>query len=139
MIVDSSSEGLELAGRLAAERNLTVAMICEDLASYEPQNCDAVVAIFVHLPPQIRIRIHALAWLALRRGGRFILEGFSLAQLRRDTGGPKSPDMLYTAADLMSDFPEAEFDVLEELVEVLQEGDFHQGEADIVRMSALKP
>ena len=68
-----------------------------------------------------------------------ILEAFTPAQLANDSGGPKTPDMLYTADLLRSDFAAADMVELEETDTVLDEGPGHRGPAAVVRMVARRP
>jgi cyclopropane fatty-acyl-phospholipid synthase-like methyltransferase len=133
--VDGSRVGLEKARRLAAARGVTISTSVEDLATFRPApaSYDAVVAIFVHLPPAVRTAAHAAAEAALVSGGVLVIEAFTPRQLGFTSGGPKQKDMLYGAALLRADFPGIAWEVLEEVDVVLDEGAFHQGPAAVVR------
>ncbi len=133
--VDGSAVGLEKAQRLAAQRGVTISTAVADLADHvpEPGGADAVVLIYLHLPPPLRAAVHARAAAALKPGGLLILEAFTPAQLPLGSGGPKQPDLLYTAALLRADFPGLAWDPLEEVETVLDEGPLHQGRAAVVR------
>jgi SAM-dependent methyltransferase len=133
--VDGSAVGLEKARRLAAQRGVVIATEVADLADHrlEPASADAVVLIFLHLPPALRAAVHARAAAALRPGGLLVLEAFTPAQLPLQSGGPKQADLLYTAALLRQDLPGLAWAPLEEVETVLDEGPLHQGRAAVVR------
>ncbi len=133
--VDGSAVGLEKARRLAAARGVSIDTTVMDLAAFRPapDPFDAVVLVYLHLPPGLRGAVHRGAEASLRPGGRVIVEGFTPAQLAFTSGGPKQPDMLYTADLLRGDFPGVSWDVLEESRVELDEGPGHQGPAAVVR------
>jgi len=133
--VDGSAVGLEKARRLAAERGVHIGTRVDDLASYrpEPGAYDALVLVFVHLPPAIRPGVHAAGAAALVPGGIVIVEAFTHRQLGRPSGGPRQADLLYDADLLRADFPGVEWIVLEEAEVELDEGSFHRGLAAVVR------
>lgn len=139
--VDASPRGLQKASRMALEAGVPLRTICADLRHWDwPEAAyDAVVAVYLHLRPEDRPRLHAAMLSAVRPGGLVILEAFTPAQLANDSGGPKNPDMLYTADLLRSDFAAAETVELEETDTVLDEGPGHRGPAAVVRMVARRP
>lgn len=138
--VDASSVGLEKARRLATERGVTIETIVEDLARYrpEPASYDAVVSIFVHLPPEIRAGVHAAAEAALKPGGVLVVEAFTPRQLAFESGGPRQAVLLYEPATLRTDFAGMEWETLDETEVDLDEGPFHQGRAAVVRGLGLR-
>jgi SAM-dependent methyltransferase len=133
--VDASPVGLEKARRLAAERGVGIEIQVADLASYRPDPgaYEALVLVFVHLPPAIRSTAHAAAAAALVPGGLVIAEAFTPRQLGRPSGGPQQASLLYDGALLRADFPQVEWDVLEEAEVELDEGPFHRGAASVIR------
>jgi SAM-dependent methyltransferase len=133
--VDSSAVGLEKARRLAASRKVGVSTTVADLAQYTPESgrYDAVVLVFIHLPPAIRAKVHARAQAALKPGGAVIVEAFTPRQLPLSSGGPKQPDMLLEPAMLRADFPAIVWESLEEVEIDLAEGSLHRGRAAVVR------
>lgn len=139
--VDASPVGLQKALRLALDRGVALNTICADLTDWDwPQgHYDAVVAIFLHLPPATRGALHARMLQALRPGGLLLLEGFRPEQLAYKTGGPSNPDMLYSPEMLRQDFAEAEILSLESAEPHLDEGPFHAGQAATVRLLARRP
>jgi 2-polyprenyl-3-methyl-5-hydroxy-6-metoxy-1,4-benzoquinol methylase len=133
--VDASRVGLEKARRIASARGLKIQTVVEDLERYRPElaSYDAVVSIFVHLPPTIRAAVHAAAEAALRPGGVLVLEAFTPRQLGFESGGPKHAEMLYEPATLRADFPAIAWEILDERELVLEEGVLHQGRAAVVQ------
>jgi SAM-dependent methyltransferase len=133
--VDASAVGLEKAQELAARRGVRIRTQVDDLATYrpEPGAYDALVLVFVHLPPTIRSLVHAAGARALRPGGVLIIEAFTPLQLGRPSGGPRQADLLYEVATVRSDFPGVDWLVLEEAEVELDEGPFHRGTAAVVR------
>ena len=133
--VDLSLVGVERARKSAQAAG--VAMIIEqaDLATWNwPVNhFDGVFAIFLHLPPPDRAKVHASMLRAAKPGGLIILEAFSPAQLRHTSGGPKQVDLLYTAEILRQDFFPAEPLLLEEIETHITEGHMHSGPAAVVQ------
>ena len=133
--VDGSSVGLEKAQRLATARGVTLQATVADLASFVPASSayDAVVLIFVHLPPPLRALVHARAQAALAPGGLLILEAFTPRQLAFTSGGPKQLEALYEPETLRQDFPGIAWEVLREEEIELDEGPLHRGKAAVVR------
>jgi SAM-dependent methyltransferase len=132
--VDASAVGLEKARRLAAQRGVAIKTQVDDLATYrpEPEAYDALVLVFVHLPPTIRTLVHAAGTRALKPGGVVIIEAFAPLQLGRPSGGPRLADLLCDVATLRSDFPGVDWLVLDEAEIDLDEGPFHRGTAAVV-------
>lgn len=138
--VDYSEVGLTKARDLAAQRGSDTARRlttqCADLADWTPPPAtfDAVVLVFCHLPGALRQLAHPRLAQALKPGGWLILEAFHPEQLNCSSGGPKDADMLYTLADLRSDFA----GLLDETLgwegeTMLDEGPGHQGLGRVTR------
>ena len=138
--VDASEIGLRKAQALAGERNVALRTEVADLFSWKwPVACfDVVVAIFAHFPPSERARLHANMLKALVPGGVLILEAFTMQQLQYQSGGPRAPEMLYSADQLRVDFYGAEMLMLEETLAELDEGPYHRGPAAVVRLLARR-
>jgi 2-polyprenyl-3-methyl-5-hydroxy-6-metoxy-1,4-benzoquinol methylase len=144
--VDASAVGLAKARELAAQRGVRLATEQVDLATWAwpVAHFDVVAAIYIHLPSAIRRRVHRAMLRALKPGGLLVMEAFTPRQLsdQHPSGGPKDPDMLFTAAMLREDFtgaddpalPHAAILQLDELVTELNEGKYHVGPGSVVRM-----
>jgi SAM-dependent methyltransferase len=133
--VDGSSVGLEKARRLATARGVAIQATVADLATYlpEPGGYDAVVMIFLHLPPPLRTLVMARAGAALAAGGLLILEAFTPRQLAFTSGGPRQVEALYEPETLRRELPGMAWEVLREEEIDLDEGPLHRGRAAVVR------
>jgi SAM-dependent methyltransferase len=135
-LVDQSAAGLRKCAQLAATRGVGVESVHADLAEYQPEasGFDALVLVFVHLPPEIRRAVHQRLCLALKPGGVLILEGFDRSHAGLPGGGPRDPAWLFDAAMLREDFA-ACADLSIELIDGdIDEGPFHQGRARVLRV-----
>jgi SAM-dependent methyltransferase len=138
--VDGSPVGLAKARKLAESRGVTLRTEVADLAVYTPpeNTFGAVVSIFAHLPSALRHRLYPLVERALKPGGILLLEHYSPAQIPKTTGGPKTPDMLFDAADVRRMFPHCEPILARELDRDVQEGILHNGLSSVVQFLARK-
>lgn len=138
--VDGSAVGLAKARKLAAARGVSIRTLVADLASYEPPAATfgAVISIFAHLPGSLRQRLYPLVERSLRPGGVLLLEAYAKAQLARDTGGPKDPDLLMARSDLERAFGGCNIILSQEVERDVVEGKFHSGLASVVQFIARK-
>lgn len=138
--VDSSSVGLLKAQELARSKGVQIEAVVADLATFDPgvDRYGSVIAIFAHLPGELQRRVNRRVWQSLRVGGVFLLEAYTPAQVLRNTGGPRDPNLCVTLAALQSDFAEGEHVVARECVRPVVEGRFHTGLAEVVQFIARK-
>jgi SAM-dependent methyltransferase len=138
--VDQSAAGLAKARRLAVARSVEIETVIANLENFtiEPGVWSGIVAIFAHLPPAIRRKVHAQAVCGLRLGGVFILEAYTPAQLAFDTGGPKSTELLMNLAGLRDELTGLEFLVGREIEHEVIEGDGHTGRGAVVQIFARR-
>lgn len=138
--VDFSAEGLARARELAAARGVHVHFVHADLLEWDwPASAyDWVVAIYFHLPPEPRKRVHAAMLRALRPGGHLLLEAFHTAQLNYTSGGPRDAALLFDEAQLRADFAEADIVEYREERVWLDESRLHRGPGMLVRMLARR-
>jgi 2-polyprenyl-3-methyl-5-hydroxy-6-metoxy-1,4-benzoquinol methylase len=99
---------------------------------------DLIGLIYCHMHKNIRRDVHAGFISSLKEGGSIFLEAFSKAQLHRNSGGPKDLNMLFSVEELREDFNLIQIEFLDELILNLDAGNFHRGEASIIRMIAKK-
>jgi len=139
--VDGSSVGLAGAERLAAARGVTVTTVVADLADYPitPGAWAGIVAIWTHLPPPLRRRVHAACVAGLAPGGALVLEAYTPAQVGRGTGGPPDPAMCMTLAGLRTELAGLDFEVAVEREREVHEGPYHDGPSAVVQVVARKP
>jgi len=100
---------------------------------------DCIALIYVHMPKEKRRTVHRKLMKFLNPGGSIILEGFSKDQIDKTSGGPKNIDMLFSQQELKDDFEGLTINTLVEREVLLNEGEFHKGEASIIRLVATKP
>jgi SAM-dependent methyltransferase len=140
LAVDQSEVGLAKASRRAAERGLRIQTQRADLRDYPIESgvWAGIVSIFCHLPPSIRVPLHAAVVRGLRPGGVFILEAYTPRQFGRGTGGPPSPEMMVTLADLTAELAGLKFLHGQELEREVREGTYHTGLASVVQVVARR-
>ena len=68
-----------------------------------------------------------------------MVEAYSEKQLGRDTGGPKSKELLFTLDEMNSWLSNLELRLLEEKKVYLEEGIHHTGEAVVIQAIGIKP
>ncbi len=139
--LDASVIGLKKTRKLATERGVKIETVHADLANYslEPARWNTIVSIYCHLPPALRIAVHSQIAQSLRPGGIFILEAFTPRQLEFGTGGPPVKVMMMDLKLLRDELRGLEFDVAQETVREIHEGEFHNGTSAVVQLVARKP
>ena len=132
--VDLSPVGVERSRKAAEAAGLAMTIEQADLSEWKwpVGEFDAVAAIFLHLPRELSKKINPAMLRALRPGGILIFEAFTPEQIKFQTGGPKDPDLLYTANLLRRDFAGAEVLDLEEIELHMDEGVKHSGMSAVV-------
>jgi SAM-dependent methyltransferase len=138
--VDQSEIGLAKARRLSGARGVEIETVLADLADYAiaAGAWAGIVATFAHLPPALRCRVHRDVVAGLQPGGVFILEAYTPAQLALGTGGPKSPELLMTLADLREELSGLQFLIARELERDVIEGTGHAGRGAVVQILAKR-
>lgn len=142
---DQSIEGKKKAEILAYENGV---QIVYDLGTVEEIVCeqeyfDAVALIFAHFPKEKSEAYYRKISSYLRKGGILMMECFSEKHIRNQqenpgAGGPKDPSMLCNLEELKSVLHEFDFEIAEEVEIVLDEGLYHKGKADLIRIIAIK-
>ncbi|MBD3626967.1 class I SAM-dependent methyltransferase [Cyclobacterium sp.] len=142
---DWSEEGLKKAEKLADREKVHISYQVGAMEEihYEPETFDALGLIFAHFPVANRRVYHQKLSDFLKPGGYLILEGFSKAHLQFNTenpkaGGPKNEGMLFSLENIRNDFPDFDWELLEEVHEELNEGAFHVGKAALIRAFGRK-
>ena len=140
LAIDGSEVGLAKARALAASRGLAIQTEVADLTTYEPPESSfgSVVSISAHLPSFIRKRLHRLVERCLKPGGIMLLEAYTKAQLARNTGGQKDPDLLMACKEIETEFPHCDLILSQEIEREVVEGKFHTGLASVVQFIARK-
>lgn len=99
---------------------------------------DCVGLIFLHVPPNLRTGYHQKLLRFLKPGGTILLEGFEKSQTNNQTGGPKNQEMLFSKEELYTDFKSLKDIVVSEVAIKLDEGTFHKGISNLIRLTGIK-
>jgi len=138
--MDYSNKGKLKAMKLAELKGVSLDYHVSPVESFQfpSEEFDAVALIFAHFEPVLRTYVHAQARKALKKGGKLIFEGFSKEKFGRDSGGPVELTSLYDIDELRNDF--AGFEPIEfyHTEVLLNEGLFHIGMANVIRIFATK-
>lgn len=139
--VDGSAVGLKKLEGLAREKDVQVTAWVADLAQHDigHERWDAIVSIWCHLPPALRRKVHRACVEGLKPGGVLILEAYRPEQLNYKTGGPPSAEMMMTRAGLEEELEGLKFEILEERLREVHEGQGHRGMSAVVQVLARKP
>jgi hypothetical protein len=137
---DQSSVGMQKALQFAAQSKVDIHYTVKEIESIVlPENhYNAVGLIYAHLMPSIRSQFHKMCATSLVAGGVLILEAFEKSQLRNSSGGPSDLTMLYSVEEMLEDFGSLQIESCEKVTVQLNEGPYHQGTADLVRLVAIK-
>lgn len=137
--VDFSIAGKEKALTLAKNKNVKIEYLIADLNDFIfPKKFAAVISIWCHLPEDLRRKVHKHVEDGLIPGGLFILESYNPAQLEYKTGGPRSTDLLYTEAQVVSDFQTLEWMLIQNTIRYIDEGTGHSGMSSTLQMIGRK-
>lgn len=99
---------------------------------------DCIGLIFLHVPPNLRTDYHQKLLRFLKPGGTILLEGFEKSQINNQTGGPKKEEMLFSKEKLYKDFKSIGVLVVSEVEINLDEGTFHNGISNLIRLTGNK-
>jgi len=137
---DISSEGKEKALALSEENGVEInyQVIGFDGYEAEAESFDVIGLIYAHLPDELRLNAYQKCVRLLKPGGALILEGFSKKQLGLDSGGPKKLEMLFSLEELADDLAGLDFQTADEVSIDLNEGAYHTGKGEVVRIIAIK-
>lgn len=137
---DQSQVASEKALSYAAKASVEIDYQVSGLEEYpfKPNYFDAVGLIYFHVGTPGRLLLHKEVCNALKPGGVLILEAFHTSQLGNSTGGPPSLELLFKEETLLSDFASLEVIEIIQTRVILDEGPFHQGEAEVIRFVGRK-
>jgi SAM-dependent methyltransferase len=135
--VDISEVAIEKCNKLAQERNAAMNAVVADLTDYDMGEAQFdLITNFYYYDPSIFPQVIQ----ALKPGGMFILEQFSVDHLKyRETSrfGPRNPDYLIKPNELLEHFKSLRVLYYEDTVVNLDEG-MHKGTAAVIRLIAQK-
>ena len=138
--IDIAERGLGKALDLAARRGVSIETRAADLGSCElgGEAWDAIVSVFLHLPPKVRRDLHRRCVAALRPGGFMAFEAYGPGQPQRGTGGPREPELLPALEDLEREFPGCRTLYRFAGLREVHEGALHNGPGDVVQILVQK-
>lgn len=132
---DFSEVARKKAMDFARLENVAVNYERKNIADFKAgKQYDAVALIYVHLPEPLRKSFHQEIYNAVKPGGFLVLEAFAKEQIHFESGGPKDPALLYDAPSICGDFPFLHLLSCSQKEVVLDEGDYHNGKAAVLRM-----
>jgi cyclopropane fatty-acyl-phospholipid synthase-like methyltransferase len=126
---------------LAEQRGVEIEIIQGDVHAWEyPADAfDVVVEIFTQFSsPEQRAQKWAGMRRTLKKGGLLILQGYTPAQLKFGTGGPKKIENLYTREMIETEFAGFTQQTLEEHELEMSEGSDHTGMSAVLNFTAQK-
>ena len=142
---DFSIEARKKAMSLAASKGVNIDYLIRDINNvvFTENSFDALGLIYVHPIPAHKSTIIKNLTSFLKPGGHVIMEVFSKGhttyqKANPDAGGPKDPDRFYSTEEIELMFENFEINTLEEQVVELAEGQFHKGEAAVLRFTGIK-
>lgn len=138
--VDVSEQGLRKARHLAQRAHVAVDCVVADVTRFDlgVERWDAIVSIFLHLPPRPRAALHARCLAALQPGGVYLYESYGSGQLRFGTGGPKEPELLPALDEVLGELHGFRIEHRFAGTRDVREGRLHRGEGDVVQVVAAK-
>ena len=112
--VDFSGVALAKAEKLAEARGVDAEWVCADLREHEPEPAayDLVVILYLQIPVAERHVVLRRAAGALAPGGELLLVAHDSSNLEHGWGGPSSPAVLYSAADVKEDLADAGVEIV---------------------------
>jgi len=125
---------------IAEKTNVNINYTLVDLEKYQPNenSYDLALIIYFHLAKEKRNEFFNKIISAIKNDGLVLMEVFDVDQLKYNSGGPKSPNLLYTLEDIIEGFIEFEFIKLTKEIIKLSEGKNHFGDASVIRFVARK-
>ncbi|BHH81962.1 methyltransferase domain-containing protein [Desulforhopalus sp. 52FAK] len=138
--VDSSTVAMKKAQRLAEQHGVEVTTVVDDLSrfTFTPNQYDAIISIFCHLPPPLRKTVHQSVVYSLKQGGIYVLEGYTPKQLQYGTGGPPIVELLMNLSEITEEISPLTILHGLELERNVQEGKLHKGLGAVVQLIAQK-
>jgi 2-polyprenyl-3-methyl-5-hydroxy-6-metoxy-1,4-benzoquinol methylase len=142
---DLSIEGKKKAMQLAGKHQVEIDYEVGEFQSltYPANQFDAIALIYAHFPADKKSSYHKTLTSFLRPGGIVIFEAFSKRHLdynskNENVGGPKVLGVLFSIAEIKSDFNDFEIIELVEQEIDLSEGLFHNGKGSVIRFVGQK-
>ena len=138
---DYAQSGLLKTEKLAESKGVTVQTELVDLneAVWEPEMWDEIICVFGHFPKEIRKKTLEGVKKAVKPGGYFLTEVFSIYQLPYKSGGPKDINLLYSPEEFLETFKDWRIVHFFMGEAIRHEGDLHTGLAHVIQFVGQKP
>lgn len=138
---DYAFSGLEKTKELAAKRGVSVYTELVDLstARWEEEKWDQIICIFGHFSTPLRLKTLESVKNAVRLGGLYVSEVYSVHQLPYKSGGPKEPDFLYRPEEFLQIFNDWKIIHFFMGEVVRHEGSLHNGLSHVIQFVGQKP
>ncbi|KKB71686.1 MULTISPECIES: class I SAM-dependent methyltransferase [Bacillus] len=137
---DYAESGLRKTEKLAASRDVTVKTELVDLheASWKKDQWDEIVCIFGHFPKELRRKTLLGVKEAVKPGGFFVAEVYSIHQIPYKSGGPQDLELLYSPEEFLQIY--ADWRIVHFFMgEVVRhEGDLHNGLSHVIQFIGQK-
>ncbi len=140
--IDLSSVGLENAQTLAAQRGVELETIVADLADFDfGESCWAgIISVWAHVPPALRKKVHASCVRGLMPGGVMVFEAYAPEHLNKPgKGGPPNVELLVEREVARQELNGLDFELCQEVLRDVQEGEGHVGLSLTTQVLAVKP
>lgn len=140
--MDGSEVAVAKARTLAGNAGVTIDHRVADVLTWEwePDAFDVVVAIFIQfVGPAERAVVFDGMKRTVRPGGRLLLHGYRPEQIANGTGGPPTPENMYTEDLLRNAFGDFTIEQLKSYDAVIEEGTGHVGQSALIDLVATKP
>ena len=142
---DISEEGKNKALKLADLENVEFTYLVGELnqLNIKKNSFDALKLIYAHFPENQKKELHQELSELIKPNGYIILEGFSANNLayrekNPKVGGPANVSMLYAVEEIKNTFKNFEIIELQETEVELNEGQYHNGLACVIRFIGKK-
>ncbi|MCP5061459.1 MAG: class I SAM-dependent methyltransferase [Ignavibacteriae bacterium] len=111
--IDYSEVGKQKAGKLAIENNVVLNYRVQDFFEeiLPTEKYDVIVVINFHFEEEVREHFNQKIIESLIPNGRIILQVFDKEQIKKNSGGPKDINLLYTLEDIVNSFYDLEFEL----------------------------
>jgi cyclopropane fatty-acyl-phospholipid synthase-like methyltransferase len=138
---DFSENAIQKARLLADRRSQSVNWQCCDWQSFNwsDSRYDNVVGIFFQFAaPRDRAALFAKMHASLKSGGTLIIQGYTAAQLKFNTGGPGKLEHMYDETMMREAFVDYDIIDLQTYEAQIDEGTAHKGMSGLLGMTAKK-
>ncbi|MCA1031154.1 class I SAM-dependent methyltransferase [Bacillus timonensis] len=138
---DYAEAGLAKTRKLAALRNVEVKTELIDLneATWTENSWDEIVCVFGHFPKELRMKTLQGVKAAVKPGGYFVSEVYSVYQLPYGSGGPKDVELLYQPEEFLQAFSDWRIQHFFMGEVVRNEGALHNGLSHVIQFIGQKP